>query len=143
MSFWDSSAVLPLCAGEKHSPVAEAVRERGADIVAWWATRVECLSGIGRMVRHGDLTPTMELTAIERLTDLYEEWLEIAPTEAVRERAERLVRRHALKAADAFQLAAALDWADDQARGHSFVTFDKRLAAAARSEGFRVVGRGE
>jgi predicted nucleic acid-binding protein len=46
---------------------------------------------------------------------------------------------HAIGAADAFQLAAATVWADGLPRGSVLVTLDKRLAEAARLEGFTVL----
>jgi predicted nucleic acid-binding protein len=50
----------------------------------------------------------------------------------------RLIRVHALTAADAVQLAAAQVWAGP-IHNPEFVTFDERLAMAARLEGFRVL----
>jgi hypothetical protein len=65
-------------------------------------------------------------------------WLEIEPSEALRQGAMRLLRVHPLRAADTLQLAAALVWAGIAA-GRGFVTLDQRLADAARAEGFDVV----
>lgn len=42
-------------------------------------------------------------------------------------------------AADALQLAAALDWCDGNTCGESFVCLDDRLRGAAALEGFRVL----
>jgi hypothetical protein len=47
---------------------------------------------------------------------------------------------HALKAADALRLAADQVWAGDAA-GVELVTFDERLALAARVDGFEVSTR--
>jgi predicted nucleic acid-binding protein len=47
--------------------------------------------------------------------------------------------RQPLRAADAFQLAAAIIWADGEPEGRNFVSYDKRLRDAARSEGFTVI----
>jgi hypothetical protein len=57
----------------------------------------------------------------------------------VRERAERLLRVHPLRAADALQLAAALLVFGDKPRGRSFVTLDDALLQAARREGFDAI----
>lgn len=43
-----------------------------------------------------------------------------------------------LRAADALQLAAAIEWAGTPVSG-GFVTFDQRLARAAEREGFDIV----
>jgi predicted nucleic acid-binding protein len=75
------------------------------------------------------------LSVLERLTAT---WIVVAASDAVRERALRLVRIHPLRAADALQLAAALAWAEDEPRTRQLVTFDARLAEGARLEGFTV-----
>jgi predicted nucleic acid-binding protein len=49
----------------------------------------------------------------------------------------RVLRLHALRAADALQLAAALEWSGSPAAG-VIVSFDERLAQAAAREGFEV-----
>ena len=62
----------------------------------------------------------------------------VAPSAPLRERASRLVAVHPLRAADAFQLAAALASSELTPRGDGFVTLDDRLRTAARAEGFTV-----
>ena len=104
-----------------------------------WAARAECVSVFRSRVRAGDLTGRGEVEAAVRLDALAQDWVEIQPLIAVRNVAERLVRRYVLSAADALQLAAALDWAGEQRQGLGLVTFDQRLADAARLEGFTVL----
>lgn len=60
----------------------------------------------------------------------------------VKELACRLLRVHALCAADSLQLAAALAWADGPPAGLILHTFDRRLGLAAEREGFRAVPEG-
>jgi hypothetical protein len=43
---------------------------------------------------------------------------------------------HPLRAADAMQLAAALEWCEGKPKGNVFLTFDKRLSEAAGLAGF-------
>jgi hypothetical protein len=66
-------------------------------------------------------------------------WEEIRPGSRLRQTAERLLRVHALRAADALQLAAAITAADDDPRALPFVTLDERIARAAEREGFPVI----
>ncbi|MGB3551121.1 MAG: hypothetical protein WA993_10545 [Candidatus Binatus sp.] len=47
---------------------------------------------------------------------------------------------HSLRAADALQLGAALVAADGDPQSLELVTLDRRLADAARREGFPVLG---
>jgi hypothetical protein len=66
-------------------------------------------------------------------------WSEVLPGELVRQRTERLLAVHPLRAADAFQLAAALIWAEEKPRGLEVVCLDQNLREAALKEGFEVL----
>jgi len=66
-------------------------------------------------------------------------WHEIDPNDALREVAVRLLRVHALRAADALQLAAAFQAAEQRPPSLEIVTLDERLAPVARKEGFAVI----
>jgi hypothetical protein len=63
----------------------------------------------------------------------------VVNVETVKAQARRLLRLHSLRAADAMQLAAALQWAGGQPTGRLFVTLDAQLGRAAAREGFRVI----
>lgn len=139
MIFWDTSAILPLVVAEPQSTTVLALLQDRPGMVVWWGTRVEAWSAIARRERHGGLTGAHASAARGFLTDLMAEWDEVLPIEEVRELASRLLRVHPLRAADAFQLGAALVWADRRPTGRPFVTFDERLADAARREGFDLV----
>jgi predicted nucleic acid-binding protein len=56
----------------------------------------------------------------------------------VRSVAERMLRVHALRAADALQLAAATIAAERDPPTLELVSLDERLNAAAAKEGFRI-----
>jgi len=58
------------------------------------------------------------------------------------ERAALGLFRHPLRAGDALQPGAALTWARGRPRAHGFLSFDERLATAARREGFDTVALG-
>lgn len=139
MRFWDSSAIVPLLLTEEASGAAAALLSGDPELVVWWGTRVECASALARVRREEVLTVGDEERALALLRRLREAWLEVLPSEELAERAMRLLRIHPLRAADACQLAAAGQWAGDAA-GRELVTFDERLALAARLEGFRIRG---
>jgi len=134
--FWDSSAVVPLCVAEPHSANARSLLEGDPAVAVWWATRTECLSALTRRMRDGGLAPAGFRAAGRVLAALAETWVELLPSEAVRATAERLLAVHALRAADAFQLGAALAWCGGQPSRHEIVTLDIRLRDAASREGF-------
>ena len=136
MKFWDSSAIIPLCLKEQMSETVKRLIKSDEDIVVWWATRVECLSALSRRRREGVLDNNSELKAKTILSALSEEWSEVQPNEPVRQRAERLLAVHPLRSADAFQLAAALVWAQENPEGLEIVCLDQNLREACHKEGF-------
>ncbi len=138
MRFWDTSALVPLLLEQPMSPRIRELLREDPEIAAWWGTPAECASAAARLRREARLSVTDEDRVLELLRRLQDSWLEVLPSEEVRNRALRLLRVHSLKAADAFQLAAARVWAADPAGG-AFVTLDERLALAARLEGFKVL----
>ncbi|HSM92131.1 MAG TPA: PIN domain-containing protein [Anaeromyxobacteraceae bacterium] len=140
MRFWDASAVVPLLADEPASePMREHIEE-DAGVLVWWATPVECASALARRLRERRLDRREAARGEERLRHLARDWTEVAPSEAVRIEARRLLRVHTLRAADALQLAAAIIAAEQEPASLDLVTLDDRLAEAAEREGFRVLG---
>lgn len=138
MIFWDSSAIVPLLVNEPASDDVAAIIEADDAMIVWWATPVECRSAIARREKDGTLAPAEADAARSRIDRLSRIWNEVLASDQVRERADRLLRTHPLRAADALQLAAALTWARGRARGHPLCTLDDRLADAARKEGFEL-----
>jgi predicted nucleic acid-binding protein len=139
VKFWDSSAIIPLCLKEQMSETVKRLIKPDEDIVVWWATRVECLSALSRRRREGVLDKNSELKAKAILSALSEEWSEVQPCEPVRQRAERLLAIHPLRSADAFQLAAALIWAQENPQGLEIVCLDQNLQEAGHKEGFTLL----
>ncbi len=140
MRFWDSSALLPLLVPEARSELlVELMRDDPAAAV-WWSTPVECVAALARLEREGRLSDAGWGAARERLRAVARGWTEVPPVERVRSQAMRMLRLHPLRAADALQLAAAVVLADFEPGVLPFVTLDAQLAAAARREGFGVLG---
>lgn len=143
MRYWDASAVVPLCVRQDRSDRMRELVDQDADMVVWWATPVECVSAVERLRREGFLTDDDEAAALRILDTAADRWLEILPSARLRAQAIRMLRVHALRAADALQLAAALEWRGARHEGGEFVALDDRLANAARLEGFTVLAPAE
>jgi predicted nucleic acid-binding protein len=139
MRFWDSSAIVPLCFREPASDAVRRIARADEDMVVWWASRTECISAMARRRREGLLSSEADHEARAILSLLSGQWSEVQPTEIVRERAERLLAVHPLRAADGLQLAAALVWAEESPRGLEVVCLDRNLSDAALREGFTVL----
>ncbi len=139
MKFWDTSAIVALCVDERSSRAGRAILEQDSSIVVWWATRTECISALTRQMHEGTLKPAGQKQARLVLEQLTVSWTEMQPSEAVRDAAKRLLGVHSLRAADAFQLAAAIRWCQGETKGAAVVSFDGRLREAATKEGFTVL----
>ena len=139
MRFWDSSALVPLLVGEARHQRMLALIEQDPKVAVWWGTPIEIYSAVARQERAGQLGAAKASEALLALEALAEGWLEIQPTIHVRRTAQRLLRVHPLRAADALQLAAALTALESRFAGGTFVCLDDRLADAARREGLRVL----
>jgi predicted nucleic acid-binding protein len=134
--FWDSSAVVPLLVTEPASGQRQKQLQADPTMLVWWGTPVECSSALQRLARAGGMNAADTRAAEARLRQLERLWVEVEPTQTVRRQAERLVRLHPLRAADALQLAAALVACHHEPGTLPFLTADERLAEAAQREGF-------
>jgi predicted nucleic acid-binding protein len=139
MRFWDTSALLPLLVDEPAREHLLGLLEEDGEVLAWWGTPVEIASALARRERERLLTADQVTVALTAARALAEGWHEIVPSDAVRRTAERLLRTHPLRAADALQLAAAVVAADHDPTSLEMVCQDERLTLAARREGFSVV----
>lgn len=142
MRFWDSSVVVPLVVEEPASAGCRKLLRGDHRMVVWCLTPIEVLSGLCRRERDGSLDREAFRAAVDRLKKLERFWSEIEEVVAVRDEAERLLRVHPLRAADAAQLGAALIATDHRPRRHALVTLDDLLARAADAEGFEVIRPG-
>ena len=123
-------------------PASDEVRRRLAEdghIITWAWTRTEIVSAVERRTREGSLTRTHRREVLERFASFAESWDEITEILAVRTRANALLARHPLRAADAGQLGAALLVQQQLAEPLPFVCLDNRLAYAAELESLRVI----
>jgi uncharacterized protein len=134
-AFWDASALVPLCVAQPATVRARALYDQ-YDAVVWWATPVEIASALARLVRMKQLS-LADATSSRRLTKvLADEWSVIEPSYRLRGNAEQCVNRFELRASDAFQLAAAIEWGGDLPQSQVFITLDERLREAATLSGF-------
>ncbi len=138
MKFWDSSAIVPLITIETESNTAKDLLTADPTMLVWMITTTEVHSALYRKFRGHDLSEKGLNEALHRLKHLSSAWSEVTNIEKTRQRANRLLAIHPLRAADALQLAAALVAFEDQPEGESFLTFDHNLSQAARMEGFQV-----
>jgi predicted nucleic acid-binding protein len=130
--------VVPLLLVEPSTRVLKSLLAGSGGMCVWWGTRVEAASALSRRAREGVLSQTELNGCIDRLDRLSERWIEVEPGERVRDFAVSAVGRHDLRAADAFQLAAALVAADGEPGSVELVSLDRRLREAAAREGLRL-----
>jgi predicted nucleic acid-binding protein len=136
-AFWDTSALVPLCVRQRTTPAAVALYKTH-DVVIWWATEVEIASALARLARMKQITPGDHAKARKLAKTIADSWSVVQPSDALHAKAVQLVDRHDLRAADALQLAAALEWCEHAPQGQRFLTADQRLREAAEFSGFDV-----
>jgi predicted nucleic acid-binding protein len=123
-------------------PDSELVRtwlSEDDQIVTWAWSRTEITSAIERRARDGSLSRHQRREALRRFEAFAESWDEVTELLAVRSRANALLARHPLRAADAGQLGAALLIQEQLAGALTFVCLDHRLSTAAELESLRVM----
>ena len=136
-AYWDSSALIPLCVPRPQSTRAILLYER-YNIVAWWATQVEIMSGLTRLERMGQITHDRFLIGKQFAQDLVRGWISAGSSTGTAVLACSLLEMYPLRAGDALQLAVALEVFEHSTQGCPFITADDRLADAARRSGFSV-----
>lgn len=138
MRFWDSSALVPLLVEQESSPRAAAWLAEDATVTVWTLTTIEVVSAFRRLVCERTLDEEVARVAETRLEEIVRTCHVVIDVDPVKVCAARLLRVHPLRAFDAIQLGAALQWAEGHPDGRTLHTFDARLARAAEREGFVV-----
>jgi predicted nucleic acid-binding protein len=100
-------------------------------------TRAEVVSALQAGVRNHEITNAQAAQALAD-HDSRQDLITLPIRQVTVDLAVDLLIRHPLKAYDAIQLAAAMEWKDHLAAEVTFATFDERLSAAAEVEGFTV-----
>lgn len=136
-AFWDASAIVPLCVSQSSTLVAVHLF-KAYEMAVWWGTPVEIAAALSRLLKVGDIGIQDWRRANSLARRTAENWTVIEPSEALLQHAIALVELYDLRASDALQLAAALEWCESEPHGEAFVTFDKRLRDAALMCGFSV-----
>jgi predicted nucleic acid-binding protein len=134
-AFWDASALVPLCVIQGITTSAVSLY-KSYPAVVWWATPLEIASALARLVRTKEISTSECAKARQVAVALAHEWSVVQPSNALRDHAMRLVDRYDLKAADALQLAAALEWSENIPDGKVFIAADQRLRESAVLSGF-------
>ena len=139
MRYWDASALVPLVVAEPDSELVRTWLSEDDQIVTWAWSRTEITGAIERRARDGSLSRHQRREALRRFEAFAESWDEVTELLAVRSRANALLARHPLRAADAGQLGAALLIHEQLAGALTFVCLDHRLSTAAELESLRVM----
>lgn len=134
-AFWDSSPLVSLCANQDSTPQALQWQER-YEIVVWWATPVEIAAALARLLRTRHLNARQWRESTRLARELTQMWSVVEPSLAIRAKAVEIVQNYDLRAGDSLQLAAALEWCNNDPRGHRFLSGDRKLRDAAMLNGF-------
>lgn len=139
MRYWDSSALIPLFVRQSRTDQMAALVAEDDGIASWWGTRLECWGAFCRLERSGHIGGAEFRIATDRFRASVAEWSTIGADDALQRHAERVLRVHPLRTADALQLAACHVASEIAGERLPFVSLDRRLAAIAEREGFEAV----
>ena len=138
MSFWDSSAIVPLCVNQKNSQSAWRFWRMFSNRFVWRECVVEGASAFALLERQGMLDESSVRKAEDRLKLAEAKWTAIEPHSRIIEIARTLPAIYGLKALDSLQLAAALVWCKELSKNKNFVAADRKLLKAAETAGFTI-----
>ena len=139
MRYWDASALVPLVVAEPDSDRVRSWLSVDDGIVTWAWTSTEIVGAVERRAREESLSLQQRREALARFAALADAWDEVTDMLAIRSRANALLARHPLRAADAGQLGAAVLVREQLAGELVFVCLDLRLSLAAERESLRVL----
>ncbi len=135
LAFWDSSALIPLCVQQVQTQRSETLFAKYG-VTVWWSTQIEIISGLTRLLRMKEIDETEFVDGKQVAQAMAMIWIAIKPSANIEREARILLELYPLRAADALQLAAALEWCDGNPKGCVFLSFDQRLREAAGMAGF-------
>jgi len=136
-AYWDSSALIPLCVPQPQS-IRAIELYKSFNVVTWWVTKVEMISGLTRLERMGQISRDQFLLGKQLAWEIEQDWVPVRSSAGIAPLACALLEAHPLRAADALQLSAAFEACGHEPPGYVFVTADQRQAEAARRSGFLV-----
>ncbi len=137
MRYFDASALVKRYVRERGT--AKVRRLLGSDVpVTSRLSAVEIAWARARRAREGAFSGASRDRALAAFDADLTGMLVVELTPGVVARAQTLLRRHALRAGDAIQLASCLYIREELGDDTSFVAFDDRLADAARAEGLAI-----
>jgi hypothetical protein len=120
MSFWDTSAIVPLCINEGRSQSARRLWRLFRERAVWHETVVEVESTLARLEREDSVDANVRQIALKHLKAIEHKWLAIESSPRATEIARTLPHLHGLRALDSLQLAAALIWCKEYPKKQGF-----------------------
>lgn len=135
-SYFDTSALTKILLNEIDAPVAADLWRASIAVATSRVTYAEARASLGAAARAGRVDGDGLERSRARLENLWRRLYVIDVTDLTVRMAGDLAERHALRGFDALHLATSLALG----AGSTFVTWDRRLADAARDRGLAVGG---
>jgi hypothetical protein len=133
----DASAFAKRYLRESGDAIVAEIWDRDLPLVTSFVSIVEVRSALASARRSRRLSRTAATAAARLLQDDWERVAQVVVDGVVSDAAQALVSRHRLRTMDAIHLASASLF---RAASPLLLTFDDRLARAARAEGLAVAG---
>jgi predicted nucleic acid-binding protein len=137
--YLDASAAVKRYIEEPGSAETQHATEQAAVTGTVVISYAEICAALARAARVGALSESKAQAARERFYADWPTYVRVQVTEELVARAGELAWQHGLRGYDAVHLAAASVWQTRMAAPVTFVTFDRALWKAARTEGFEAL----
>lgn len=137
IAYLDASALVKRYIVERGSRETIALTTESEMTATSIVSRAEVAAALARAVRTGLVKDDVARNAQRRFAEDWPDLARVSVTEALVERAERLVWQHGLRGYDAVHLASALAWQESLSEEIVVASFDQQLWEAAKRSGLK------
>lgn len=137
IAYLDASALVKRYIVERGSRETIALTADSEMTATSIVSRAEVAAALAKAVRVGLVNDEVARNAQRRFAADWPDFVRVAVTESLVERADGLAWEHGLRGYDAVQLASALTWQESVGEEIVLATFDRQLWEAAKRSGLK------
>lgn len=135
--YLDRSALVKRYFQETHSDYVISGWKTATQIVTSFVAYAETMAAIYRKKREANLADKLIMKTIDSFHQDWMSFIRVEVNDELNMYIDQAIKRHPLRGFDAIHLASAMVIHENITDDFLFMCFDKRLATAAQSEGFK------
>lgn len=137
IAYLDASALVKRYLVERRSRETVELTATSEMTATSIVSRAEVAAALAKAARTGLVSLNVARNAQRSFAGDWQDFVRVAVTEALVERADTLAWEHGLRGYDAVQLASALTWQESVGEEIVLATFDRQLWDAAKQTGLK------